>query len=1001
MRKNYSKWKIAIFLFACLFHLAQSVAQNTPGIKGRVVNEAGNAQPGATVTVKNAAKKVNRVTQTDNTGNFALQGLEVATAYTVTITYVGYAELVQAAVIALQNGEILNFTLQQKVVNGLDEVVVVGYGKAAKRDVTGAVKSIKASEFNKGIINSPEELLQGKASGVNVTSSSGEPGGILSISVRGPGGIRTGVTPLFVIDGLAIDNTSTGGATNPLAFINPQDIETIDVLKDASATAIYGARGANGVILITTKKGKTGFSAITYSFNGGISTVARKLPVFNAERYRKEVVALGGVLDDLGGNTDWQDQIFRNAFTQNHNLAVSGGADKFNYFGSFGLQNQEGILKKNDLKRYNGRINLSQKILNDRVVLEANLSSSNTVNNRPPIQGLIGTALSTNPTIPAYNANGTPNQFQNGLNPLTLLDLEKDVTTINRVLGNLSATITIIKGLEYKLNYGIDNSTSTRDLQSLPNLVPLRLGGLATINNNNRNSLIENYVTYNKTIGNHKFTLLGGHSFQKIFVQGRNFSISRFPNSNVEPIYNPGLGQELTLANNRPGGYAFINELQSFFGRVNYQFKNRYLLTATVRADGSSKFGDNNKYGTFPSFSAAWIVSEENFMQNMPFTNLKLRAGWGRTGNQEIPPKITQALFTSTVSGTTSYPLFPSGPYPGGTSFTRLANPNIQWEVSNQTDVGIDFGLMKGKLNGTIDLFRKVSNNILLEIIPADPVQPATTVWANVPNMEIINKGVELDLNFKSSAGAFDYTIGGNLTLIDNVVINSPYSVIPSGSASGSGLTSATVNGYINNQPIGTYFLQEFTGFDANGLSMYRDTNKDGVVNDRDRVAVGTALPNTLYNLYATAAFKGFDMSINFNGVAGNKIYDNTANSNFYKLLLSKGVNTTEEAIQFPQESVNNAAPVSSRFVKDGSFFRLNNLSFGYNFNTLRLGIDQYIKSMRVSITGQNLFVVTPYNGYDPEVNTDRAINGISSYGIDFLSYPKASSFLVGLSVTF
>jgi len=1001
VRKNYSKWKIAIFLFACLFHLAQSVAQNTPGIKGRVVNEAGNAQPGATVTVKNAAKKVNRVTQTDNTGNFALQGLEVATAYTVTITYVGYAELVQAAVIALQNGEILNFTLQQKVVNGLDEVVVVGYGKAAKRDVTGAVKSIKASEFNKGIINSPEELLQGKASGVNVTSSSGEPGGILSISVRGPGGIRTGVTPLFVIDGLAIDNTSTGGATNPLAFINPQDIETIDVLKDASATAIYGARGANGVILITTKKGKTGFSAITYSFNGGISTVARKLPVFNAERYRKEVVALGGVLDDLGGNTDWQDQIFRNAFTQNHNLAVSGGADKFNYFGSFGLQNQEGILKKNDLKRYNGRINLSQKILNDRVVLEANLSSSNTVNNRPPIQGLIGTALSTNPTIPAYNANGTPNQFQNGLNPLTLLDLEKDVTTINRVLGNLSATITIIKGLEYKLNYGIDNSTSTRDLQSLPNLVPLRLGGLATINNNNRNSLIENYVTYNKTIGNHKFTLLGGHSFQKIFVQGRNFSISRFPNSNVEPIYNPGLGQELTLANNRPGGYAFINELQSFFGRVNYQFKNRYLLTATVRADGSSKFGDNNKYGTFPSFSAAWIVSEENFMQNMPFTNLKLRAGWGRTGNQEIPPKITQALFTSTVSGTTSYPLFPSGPYPGGTSFTRLANPNIQWEVSNQTDVGIDFGLMKGKLNGTIDLFRKVSNNILLEIIPADPVQPATTVWANVPNMEIINKGVELDLNFKSSAGAFDYTIGGNLTLIDNVVINSPYSVIPSGSASGSGLTSATVNGYINNQPIGTYFLQEFTGFDANGLSMYRDTNKDGVVNDRDRVAVGTALPNTLYNLYATAAFKGFDMSINFNGVAGNKIYDNTANSNFYKLLLSKGVNTTEEAIQFPQESVNNAAPVSSRFVKDGSFFRLNNLSFGYNFNTLRLGIDQYIKSMRVSITGQNLFVVTPYNGYDPEVNTDRAINGISSYGIDFLSYPKASSFLVGLSVTF
>ncbi len=554
----------------------------------------------------------------------------------------------------------------------------------------------------------------------------------------------------------------------------------------------------------------------------------------------------------------------------------------------------------------------------------------------------------------------------------------------------------------YKLNFGVDNSNSVRTCNRWPNTVPFQDGRLETRYTTNRNSLIENYLTYTYSNTNHSFTGLVGHSYQKIFVQGRSSSINKFPISSIEPIYNPGLGQELTYVKNRPTGFAIENELQSFFGRVNYQFKDKYLLTATVRADGSSKFGANNKYGVFPSVSVGWRLSEEEFMKSSPFNDLKLRAGYGQTGNQEIPSKITQALFTSQVSGTTSYPLTDTGPYVPGTSYTRLANPNIQWEVSKQTDVGLDFALFNNALTGTIDYFNKVSNNILLEVIPADPVQPANTFWTNVPDMTITNRGLELDLNYRYTAeNGLRANIGGNITFIDNNVEGSPYSIIPSGAASGSGLTSATINGYLNGQPIGTFYLKEFTGFDDKGVSTFRDTDGDGIVTDKDRVALGTALPTRQYNINGGVAHKGFDLSFNFNGVTGNKVYDNTANSNFYKNKLSKGQNVIPEAIEAANESINNSAPVSSRYLKDGAFFRLNNLSLGYSFNTKSLGIDRWVSGIRLSATGQNLFVITKYNGYDPEVNADRQINGISSYGVDYLSYPKAKTFVFGLNVTF
>lgn len=972
-------------------NFAEKINAHALTIAGTVKDAVtGSGLAGASVVVKGETE----ATTTDANGNFSIS-VPDNTAILV-VSYVGYVQ----KEVQVENNTRLEITLESNA-SELAQVVVVGYGTQRQKDVTGSVKSLKSESFNKGIINSPQQLLQGKVAGVNVTSATGEPGGAQGITIRGPGGVRSGSTPLFVVDGLPLDNASTGGG-DPLNFLNPEDIESFDVLKDASATAIYGSRGANGVILITTKKGKVGSSVLTLSTNIGFSTLANKIPVFTADEFRREVPRIGGTLDDKGGSTDWQDLVTRTALTQNYNVTLSGGANKLVYYASFGAQRQEGIIRNNSLDRYTGRFNATQKFLDDRLVIDANLSVGHTRNVRPPITSIIGEALGNNPTYPAYGANGRPAIYQNVLNnPLIYFDLDKDVGTINRFIGNISPSFRIINGLIYKLNFGVDNSDGVRDIQALGSATPPRDGRLDTYLNHNRNTLIENYLTYNWVGDQHNLSALAGHSFQKFDIRGRNFSVNKIPVGGVEPIYNPGVGQELTLANNRPGGYAIINEQQSFFGRITYQYNNKYLATVNFRADGSSKFGENNKYGYFPSFSLGWKISEEDFLSNSSiFSNLKLRAGWGRTGNQEIPSKITQALFQST-SG--SYPLYPSGTYPVSYTYVRLANPDIQWEVSEQMDIGLDFGLLKGDLTGTVDYFNKQSSNILLQVTPADPVQPSSEVWTNVKDMVVTNKGVELELNYNKILNKnLSFGVGGNLTFIDNNIKNSPYTIIPSGSAQGSGLTSATLNGYINGEPIGTFYLLQYTGIGANGLSAYLDADKNGTIsNDKDRIPSGTALPNRLYSFYGNANFKGIDFAINFNGVSGNKIYDNTANTLFYKAKLAKSTNTTSAAATDLKESNNNAAPVSTRFLKEGAYLRLNNLSLGYNFNTTALGINRWAKGVRLSVTGQNLFVITDYDGYDPEVNIDRNIGSVSSYGIDYLSYPKARSIIFGLNVTF
>ena len=963
-------------------------------VKGIVTNESGQALIGATVSIKSTGTG----TVTDVDGNFTIAANEKDI---LIISYIGYVttEIVLGDQTEISVQLAANTTL-------LEDVVVVAYGVQKRSDVTGAIGSANTDDFNKGIVVNPGQLLQGKIAGVNVSSVSGEPGAAQDVIIRGIGSLRSGTTPLYVVDGFVLDNSTTGVASNPLNFINPQDIESIDVLKDASAAAIYGARAANGVIVITTKRGKEGKTEVNLSASTAWSSMANTIDVFSADEFRTQVNAIGGNLFDAGGNTDWQDELTQTGMSNNVNLSLSGaGSEKFSYYISAGVEDQEGILVNSRLRRYSGRVNLTQKALNGRLNIDYNLTGTKTENFRPDNGAIVVDMLQLNPTIPVFT-DGEPTLLDDMLNPFVRNDIYSDEADNNRILANISPSLTIVKGLTYKLNLGIDYSTTNRDIQREPYalLEGFELGALRSTSTRNENELVENTLTYVFDKDVHSFTFLAGHSYQSTFVQQQSFNLTGFANNDVEPIF-----QDQTSTQEQPttvSSFAVENELQSFFGRLNYSFDGKYLLTATVRADGSSKFGENNKYGTFPSFALGWNISNEDFMSNSVFDNLKLRASWGQTGNQEIPSKITQLSFTESRDNNDTYPLDPNAStlddYPFGTIFTRLANPDIQWEVSTQTNIGIDFGLFDYRLTGTLDYFSKVSENILLEVVPADPIQPTATFWTNVPDMEIQNTGIEFALEYSSNPqNDFRYNIGGNITYIQNEVVNSPFAVLTTGSATGAGQTGATINGYINGEAIGAFYMKEFIGIGEDGLNSFRDVNGDGQVLENDRTVVGSALPDLIYAFYLNFDFKGFDLGFNFNGVSGNQIYNHTTMSLFNKGNLASSFNTTDNAIAFANEDITNSNEVSTRYLEEGSFLRLNNATLGYTFTPEKIGLGNAVNNIRLSITGQNLFVITDYSGFDPEVNTGSSIGGIQTFGIDRFTYPTARTVLIGLNVSF
>lgn len=963
-------------------------------IDGVVTNEQGEPLIGATVQVKGTAVG----TTTDVDGKFNLSADEGAV---LVISYLGYntQEVVVGSEASIRVQLLADATV-------LEDVVVIAYGAQKKEDVTGSIGSVNSDDFNRGVVVNPGQLLQGKVAGVNVTASSGEPGAAQNVIIRGVGSLRSGTTPLYVIDGFVIDNSSTGVATNPLNFISPQDIQSINVLKDASATALYGARAANGVVVITTRKGQTGKTEMNLSVSTAWSSLANKMDVFSADEFRRQVPAAGGTLFDGGGNTDWQDELTQTGVSNRVHLSMSGAAsEKFAYFISAGYDKQEGIFNNSNLERYSGRVNLNQTALNGRLKIDYNLTGARTSNRRPDAGALVLDMLRLNPTIPVYT-NGEATLLDGILSPVARDQIYKDEAINNRLLANIAPSIEIVNGLTYKLNLGVDYSTTERVIQLNPYalLEGLDLGSFNSINARNNNSLVENTLTYIFDQGDHNVILLAGHSYQKTFEHQKQFSLTGFANNGIEPIYQDQISTQEQPTNYN--AYALENELQSFFGRVNYGFANRYLLTLTMRADGSSKFGENNKYGYFPSLALGWNISNEDFMAGGAFDNLKLRASWGQTGNQEIPSKITQASFIESKGENDTYPLDPNAntldDYPFGSIFTRLANPDIQWEVSTQANIGVDFGLFDYRLTGTLDYFNKRSENVLLEVVPADPIQPTATFWTNVPDMVIKNSGVELTLDYSSGDRSdFTYNIGGNLAYTDNVVENSPFAVLTTGAAQGAGQTGATINGYLNGYSIGSFYMKEFAGIGEDGLNRFQDQNGDGQVLENDRLVVGSALPDLLYAFYLNFGYKKIDLRFNFNGVAGNEIYNHTAMSIFNRGNLASSFNTTDFAVQYDNEAITNSNEVSTRYLEDGSFLRLNNATISYTLLPADLGWGDWFSSVKLSLTGQNLFTLTNYSGFDPEVNTGSSISGIQTFGIDRFTYPSARTILLGLNVAF
>ena len=960
-------------------------------ITGTVTDSDGVLLPGASVMVQGTSIG----TTTDFDGNFSI---DANPGDVLEVSYVGF----ETTIIEVTQETKYSIQLAANT-SELDEVLVVGYGTQKKSDLTGAVSSVVAEEFNKGVVNNPGNLLQGKVSGLNVTNTSGEPGAGQDIIIRGVGTLRSGTSPLYVVDGFVLDNSGNGLATNPLNFINTQDIESINVLKDASAAAIYGSRAANGVVVITTKKGKAGRTQMNFSASTAISTIANKIDVFSAEEFRTIVPQIGGSLSDNGANTDWQDELTRTAITNNINFSMSGGSANTSYFASIGVDDQEGIINKSDLKRYSARANVTQKGWDDRLKIDLNLTATRTENTRPNIGTMVSNMLSLNPTTPAYT-NGEPTVFGTGINPLIIENIYGDFSNNNRMIANIAPSLEFEDHLTYKLNLGVDYSTTDRDVQYIPYAADpdYAQGSINTSFTTNRNTLVENTLTYDNVFGDHGLTLLAGHSYQKFYIHDKGFYFENFPNNGIEPRYQleAARGENATQYSN-----AVSNELQSFFGRVNYTYQDKYLVTATLRSDGSTKFGENNRYATFPSLALGWNIFKEDFMADSGINNLKLRASWGKSGNQEIPAKQTRLSYGESFADNDIYPLNDGittrEGYDYGLVFARTANPDLQWEETTQTNIGLDFGFLDYKLSGSVDYFLKETNDVLLYFSTQDPIDEVGYKWQNIPDMKIKNSGIEVALDYQSDRTRdFSFNIGGNISYIKNEITDSPFTIVTTGTASGAGQTGATINGYMNNQPIGNFFLREFTGIGADGFSTYTDLNGDGQIDDSDRISAGSAVPDILYAFYLKFKYKNFDLGLNFNGVSGNEIYNHTRMSLFNKTQISNSLNTTDQAIAYPNEDPSNTNTVSTRYLENGAFLRLNNATLAYSLNPQVIGMDKWLDNVRLSVTGQNLFIITDYTGFDPELNTGSSSDS-KSYGIDYYTYPKARTVVFGLNVSF
>ena len=970
---------------------AASFQQQT--VRGKILDEAGLPLPGASVKEAGTAN----IAMTDNRGEFKIT---VAKGSKLEISFIGYK---RKTVIA--DNTVLTITMEAED-NSLGEVMVVGYGKQAKKDITGSVTQLEASNFRQGVGVSADNLLQGKVAGVRVVGASGEPGGGVDVSIRGIGSIRSGSTPLFVVDGIPLtnDDVSPAGqnvgfgnarAKNPLNFLNTNDIESMTVLKDASAAAIYGARGSNGVVIVTTKKGKKGDGSFTADSYIGLSTVAHKLDVLSADEYRK---AIKDPAFDHGGNTDWQDVIYRRAMTRNNAFSFSKQTNSGNYYASASQMDQEGVIKNSNFRRTTARLNASESFLDDqRLKVGINLTASETKDDGVPTSDdggsngqLIVHTLMANPTRNVFDANGNYTNFNMNAhyNPAYLLSIYSDKTRTTRILGNTDISFRIIKGLEYKMNLGIDRSVAERNTTIYKNLTDLNPNGkYVQFNLDSKSTLLEHYLTYNLLQDKHKVEVLGGFSYQKFERGGNSFSIDGINRDNgIAPENNPAFSGTQSGVT----GFAQLNELQSYFGRVNYSFDNKYLLTASLRADGSTRFGDNNKYGYFPSFALGWNIAKEDFLQKIPaISELKLRASWGETGNQEVDNKLTKASYSLTP--TDGYYLYDNLTLVNGVTVNRTANPNLKWEVVRQYNVGLDFQLLQGKVYGTLDYFNKTTTDALLSI-PSQPLDPTGSVYVNVDG-KIINKGLEFMVGTKiMDKGAFKWSADINGATLKNVIKGLPVTQILSGTISGPGQSGVTANIYKNGYAAGSFYLWEHIGFDDKGANIFKDINNDGKIDNSDRQIFEGAIPKFTGGFNSQMSYKAFDFSFSIIGQSGGYLVNNTG---LNSLNINNLVSDRNVATGYYESGANptNSPVLSTLFLEKSDFLRLNSARIGYNFKLPGL---KWLQNLNLYVSGQNLVTITNYTGYDPLINSPKSTGGNQSLGIDYASYPSAKTFIFG-----
>lgn len=977
-------------------------------VRGKITDAIGEALPGVTVTVRDTQRGITA----DAQGAYSLSASKDEI---LVFSGVGF----QKQEVPVKGRSVINVVLVAED-RSLDEVVVVGYGTQRKIETTGSIVSIKAAELLQTPVANVAQGLQARVAGVQITQNSGAPGGNVSVRIRGTNSINGTSEPLYVIDGIQISNGGGIADISPLSQINPNDIESIEVLKDASATAIYGARAANGVVLITTRRGKDGVTRVSYESYYGTQQVGRTLKGLNAREFallENEIYkrAIFADPNSLGEGTNWNDLIFRQAPIQNHQLSVNGGTAKTQLALSLNYFNQQGIIRNSDFSRYSFRSNLDHQIA-PKVRIGTSLYYGHSINNRVNVggtgidilatrAGVLGSALAAPPTLVPYREDGSIFPFQdqfNGqyrevTNPLNLITPLNRQTT-QRLLANAYVDFTLLKGLTYRASFNADLGTTLTERYSPRSLLSqsqLASGGGTAFNGNNyrRTLLHESILTYKtRFVDRHSLTATVVLGSQSDVGQSNSQNASNFPNDVTENnSVELAVNREITSLKSR-------QRLDSYLGRINYGYRDRYFLDLTARVDGSSKFGANNKYGYFPAVSAAWRIIEEPFLKEQKvLSDLKLRASWGITGNAgAIDPY--QSLATVGTSGN-SYNYDHAllvGINPNG-----IPNPDLQWEKSTQVDIGLDVSLFNNRLSLVADYYQKRTNDLLFE--KALPQSSGyTTLTGNFGSIE--NKGIELALNGRILAGPVQWDASANVTVNRNSVLaldgiqqelpRSAFAILKVG------------------YPMGVYRTFLFDGITQTGETILpgydgrvggpkvKDVNGDNVISSADQVIVGNAQPEYLFGVSTALRVKGFDLSTFIQGVQGNKML------NFFRFTfetplgggnvladLANRWSLTNTGSEIASGFQGGRLPLTDRYVEDASFVRVKNITLGYTLPKFK-----GVRQIRVYVSANNAFTFTKYTGYDPEVNN---FGNSNTLFLDNGTYPVAKSYLAGLQVSF